>query len=115
MFEAFYLVFELPRIGAFWHDFYGIDYTYITSEAQVLTELLHRHFFDKYDDENASAILKMPSGFMICAEDDSLRASLMADEANTGFVELSVTISKDGKITSNIDVFYQAKLIVFYS
>jgi len=115
LFEAFYLVFELPRIGAFWHDFYGIDYTYIASEAQVLTELLHRHFFDKYDDENASAILKMPSGFMICAEDDSLRASLMADEANTGVVELSVTISKDGKITSNIDVFYQAKRVVFYS
>ena len=114
LFEAFYLVFELPRVGAFWHGFYGIDYTYITSEQQVLTELLYRNFFDKYDDENALVILRKPSGFMICAQDDGLRASLMADEANTGVVELSVSISKDGKITSNIDVLYEAKRFVLY-
>lgn len=98
MVSAFFLVWQLPTLGAFWHGLYDLPTIFYFSDDRLYDTLLNKEEF-RGDEQILAQILSIPTGIRISKVADRIIISCLSYIENNAIVDCWIEINNLGKIT----------------
>lgn len=92
MIEAFYVTFELPKKGCFWHGCYDRDYSLLRSVRWLVAALQRRSDISSDGDGQVKKVDR-PPGIRLIKHSDSYRLTCLAAYPNGEVVDMSLTLN----------------------
>ena len=91
MIEAFYVAFELPKKGCFWHGCYDRDYSLLRGVRWLVAALQRRK--GKSSAGDGQGKIDRPPGIRLIKHSDSYRLACLAAYPNGEVVDMSLTLN----------------------
>jgi hypothetical protein len=93
---AFLCHLELPRVGAFWHALYQLNYEFLAGDR--LWEILQRVYELAPDDERLDRLTPNDQGVVVRRTDDQVSITALAQSETDGLTRRAVILNLDGVV-----------------
>lgn len=109
--DAFFIAWELPKLGAYWHGLTGRDYTLVFGMAELINSL--RNLGISHDDPALKKIDR-PSGVRVYGNAAGREVRCLASQTNVGLVDLGIRITAGRVSVLPKDILIPASVRTYY-